>query len=148
VWGFIGFGVWHPLHHRAPLGETDTGVLTALTPSWHWVGVSLWEAMGHRFGGGGAHSEVPETLEMALGSPGLQGGWCLLALRLLVTQGTAGSHGRAENSVGPHRLDLAWGQRGKKGRALAGSLQEESLAWWRPWLGALRDLLQIRQPAL
>ena len=86
MWGFIGFGVWHPLHHRAPLGETDTGVLTALTPSWHWVGVSLWEAMGHRSGGGGAHSEVPETLEMALGSPGLQGGWCLLALRLLVTQ--------------------------------------------------------------
>ena len=54
-----------------------------------------------------------------------------LAFRLLGTTGTTGCPGRAENGVGTCGLDLAWGQRGKVGRAP----ESPWLVQWVAWLG-------------
>jgi hypothetical protein len=67
--------------------------------------------------------------------------------------GAAGSWGRAENGSGGLWAGSSLGPRGKRGK-LQLVLRGESLAWqwqkvwawWRPWLGAQKGLLQeIRQ---
>ena len=50
------------------------------------VGVGLWEAMGHHSGDGEHSLRSRGQLKPARGSPGLQGGWGHLVLRLLGTQ--------------------------------------------------------------
>jgi hypothetical protein len=105
----------------------DTGVLAALTQcqaGW------LCETVGHRSGVRGVQSRGP--LELAQASLGLQGGWDHLVLRLLRTQVSLGAlkelRLECPPAPTPGGLDLAWCQREKEGRALAGSLGEG------PWL--------------
>ena len=87
------------------------------------------EAVGHCFRAGGAQSEVPGTLEVTRGYPGLQQGWGRLVLG---HPGTAGNRRRAENGVGAHGLDLTWGQ-GVKGE---------------PWLDLWGGILGLSEAGL
>lgn len=51
----------------------DHGKLTLLTPGCCWVGVRLWEAVGHHSGSGEVLSVARDMARPGSGSPGLQG---------------------------------------------------------------------------
>jgi hypothetical protein len=62
--------------------------------------------------------------------PGPSGSWALRH------PGIAGSLGRAEKRVGPHRMDRAWCQRGIRGDlwlVLQGEFLERGLLWEIRW---------------
>lgn len=64
-------------------------------------------------------------LELVLGSPGLQGGYGHLVLRLFSIQALLGCRGRAESRIGGQRVGSSLGLRGKKdGGSLDGPVVE------------------------
>ena len=110
----------------------DMGILITFTPCQLWVGIRLCELAGSCCG-------------RVRGST------------VLGHSGMSGSLGRAENRIGARGLDLAWAKEKKKAVLCLGPSRKReslacsvgSLAWWRPWLGALRSLLrEIRWDSL
>ena len=100
------------------------GVLTKLTPCQRWAGVKLWDAAP----GMGEHSlRFPGTAGAGSGVPRPAGKLGPTGSQALGYSNVAGSHRRAENGEGAHRL--AQGQRKKGGSS-----------YWIPW-GRVLDLL-------
>jgi hypothetical protein len=97
----------------------------------YYVGVWQWEASGHCFECGRMQSEVPGTARAGLGVPSLAGRQGPSGSQALGHPDAAVSHGRAENGVGAHRLDLGPGQRGKSSVGSSPWL----VAMWLVWLG-------------
>ena len=113
-----------------------------LTPCWCWLGVELWEDLGHGPRDGEAQYEVLGTVWACSGVPGPSrmpetSGFYLV----LVYLGTHGCLRNVENGLGMHRLYLArgWGEKdGSCSGILLGGVLGLGLTWWQIWLGAQR----------
>lgn len=79
------------------------------------VGVRLREVKGHCFEVGKAQFEVPGLAKAGSGVPEPAGMLGQSSSWALGYPGTTGSWGRAENGVGAHGLELAWGEGLKRG---------------------------------
>ena len=114
-------------------------VLTVLTPNQCQAGVRLWEATGYRSGGVRERSLRPwGQLELARGSPGLQGGWGRLVPELLDTQTRLDA---AKELIGGLRAGCSPGSM-RKGRESLGWVPggRESLSCLAEWLGLVEAM--------